>query len=154
MTLAFSWLVKYFSKVKMENKMYLEMSHETEKNSRNYVGKSTSSKKKRIEETVITKIVKSFHWSSESNWKIYLKWLPVLSKKCWVPICQDGLSQIQCKYLYSVCEKRLFRVYKIPVFDAVQCNVSAQSAGKIFIKKTELDSWKRKMATKVSAKYK
>ena len=46
MTLAFSWLVKYFSKVKMENKMYLEMSHETEKISRNYVGKSKSSKKK------------------------------------------------------------------------------------------------------------
>ena len=65
--------------------------------------------KKRIEEAFIMKIVKSFHLSSESNWKIYLKWLPVLSKKCWVPISQDGLTQIQCKYLYSVCQKGLFR---------------------------------------------
>ena len=62
-------------------------------------------------------------------------------------------------------QKDCLGVHKIVVSDTVQCNDGAQSTGKMFIKKIELDSWQSKVfqktkiclneqATKLSVKYK
>ena len=83
---------------------------------------------------------------SERNWKIYLM-ISWSFSEMWSSF-QNELTQIQCKSLHSiVCPKILFRgVQDCSFFDTVQwCNNVVQAAGRIFIKKIELDSWRSKL---------